>query len=88
MTTMTFHWPSFLIGYGAGVATSSVAKRLRPLAVELLATAYRLADGLAAKLVIQREAFEDLVAEARARARGVIARPEPAAPSVEPPVVH
>jgi hypothetical protein len=81
---MRFHWPSFLIGYGAGVATSALSRRLRPLVVELVTLAYRTADGLAARLVMKREDLDDLFAEARGRARGE-PRPEP---GPGPGVVH
>jgi hypothetical protein len=68
---MTFHWPSFVMGYGAGVASAAASKRLRPLAVELVTHLYRLADGVVARLVATREDLEDLFAEARARARNL-----------------
>ncbi len=74
---MKFHWPSFLLGYGAGAATAALSTRLRPLALELATTAYRIADLVAARLVMKREDLEDLLAEARARARGFLGREAP-----------
>jgi hypothetical protein len=72
---MRFHWPSFLLGYGAGLGSAAVSERLRPLALEIATTLYRAADGLAAQLVMKREDLQDLLAEARARARGVFGQP-------------
>ncbi len=67
---MRFHLPSFLLGYGAGAGSVLLAKRLRPLLVELAAAVYGLVDSLGARVAMQREDLEDLLAEARARARG------------------
>ncbi len=72
---MKFHFPSFLLGYGAGAATAFASKRVRPLLLEILAAGYRLADSVAARAVMKREDLEDLFAEARARARGLATRP-------------
>jgi len=72
---MRFHWPSFLLGYGAGVGSAALSTRLRPLALEIATTLYRAADGLAAQLVMKREDLQDLLAEARVRARGFVGRP-------------
>jgi hypothetical protein len=69
---MTFHWPSFVLGYGAGLATQAASKRLRPVLLAVATGFYRVADSLAARLVMQREAMEDFFAEARARARSVM----------------
>jgi hypothetical protein len=67
---MRFHWPSFLLGYAAGIGTAALAEQLRPLLVELATAAYRAVDAAAARLVMVREDVEDILAEARARARG------------------
>jgi hypothetical protein len=77
---MRFHFPSFLIGYGAGVATVVVGRQLRPVFVELASAAYWLADSVAARMAMVQEDFEDVRAEARARARGPSARRQRAAP--------
>jgi hypothetical protein len=74
---MLFHLPSFVIGYVAGFATAGAAPRLRPLAVELATAAYKLADALAARAARGREDVQDLLAEARARARGACATVRP-----------
>lgn len=74
---MRFHWPSFLLGYGAGVGSAAFSARLRPLALEIATAVYRAADGIAARLVMKREDLQDFFAEARARARAVVA-PSPA----------
>ena len=66
---MKFHLPSFFIGYAAGAASAAFWSRLRPLALELLTAAYRLGDIVAARMASRREDMEDLLAEAKARAR-------------------
>jgi len=66
---MRFHLPSFLVGYAAGVASAVLAPRLRPLALDVAAAAYRLFDSVAVRVARGREDIEDLLAEARARAR-------------------
>jgi enoyl-CoA hydratase/carnithine racemase len=66
---MKFHLPSFLIGWASGAGTALLAPRLRKLAMELATTGYRVADGVAVRLARKREDFEDLLAEAKARAR-------------------
>jgi hypothetical protein len=68
---MRFHWPSFVVGYAAGAGSAMASKRLRPLLVELAAAGYRAFDAAAARVVMLREDVEDLLAEARARVRGV-----------------
>lgn len=67
---MRFHWPSFVLGYAAGLGSAALSERLRPLLVELAAVAYRAVDGVAARVVMLREDLEDVLAEARARVRG------------------
>jgi hypothetical protein len=80
---MRFHWPSFLIGYGAGVGSAALSRRFRPLMLEVATTLYRTFDSLAAQLVMRREDLEDLLAEARARARAVVEpHPQPTTESV------
>ena len=73
---MRFHLPSFLLGCVAGAGAKTLAPRLRPLLMELATAGFRAMEGLRAHLVRKREDVEDLLAEARAHARG-----EPAAPS-------
>ena len=65
---MRFHTPSFLLGYGAGVASTLLAPRLKPVALALAAAAYRFVDAIAVAAARRREDLEDLMAEARARA--------------------
>lgn len=67
---MKFDLPSFLLGYGAGAGTVLASKHLRPLVVEVAATAYRFIDMVAARAAMKQEDLEDLLAEAKARARG------------------
>ena len=71
---MKFDLPSFLLGYGAGATTVLLGKRLRPLLLELATVVYRFSDSVMAKAAVKQEDLEDLMAEARARARR---RPEP-----------
>lgn len=73
---MKFHLPSFLLGYVAGGASVLVARQLRPLIVEVATAAYRLVDAVAARVATRREDLQDLLAEARARARGEIPTPQ------------
>lgn len=72
---MKFHWPSFLLGYGAGATSMLFAKQLRPVVLELATAAYELTDTIAARAAMWWEDLEDVVAEAKARAR-----PRPAKP--------
>lgn len=82
---MKFHLPSFLLGYAAGGVSVAIWRQIRPLAVEVATACYRLADAVAARAVMKREDFEDVLAEARARARGSANASGPAArPTVEP----
>ena len=73
---MKLHLPSFVLGFGAGAASAVLYKRARPLLLELATAGYRLADAVTAKLAMRREDLEDLLAEARARARRVVGRDE------------
>jgi len=66
---MRFHFPSFLIGYGAGVTTVLAGQYLRPLVVEMASAAFSLADAVAARIAVFREDVDDVLAEAKARAR-------------------
>ena len=66
---MKFDLPSFLLGYGAGAGTVLMSKRLRPLLLELATILYRFTDSVMAKAAMKQEDLEDLLAEARARAR-------------------
>ncbi len=66
---MKFHLPSFLLGWVSGAGTAILAPKLRKVAVEAATAAYRVADGMAVRLARKREDVEDLLAEARARAR-------------------
>jgi hypothetical protein len=66
---MKFHWPSFLLGVAAGAAGAAMWERLRPVAVELAAGGYGLTHALWARVATWQEDAEDLLAEARARAR-------------------
>ncbi len=71
---MKFHWPSFLIGYGAGVATGLLGTRLRPMLVEVATAAYELGDAVMARFAVAREDVDDVLAEARMKARAKTAR--------------
>jgi hypothetical protein len=66
---MRFHFPSFVLGFGAGAASATLGRRLRPLALELATAVYQVFDGVAARTAMFREDVDDLVAEARAQAR-------------------
>lgn len=66
---MKFHWPSFLLGYGAGASTVLMGKHMRPVLVEMAAAVYKFVDVVAARTAMRQEDLEDLLAEAKARAR-------------------
>src|SRR5262249_50927754 len=67
---MKIHLASFLLAVVVGAPGATVAKKLRPVGLELLTLGYRLADAAQTRVAMGREALEDLVAEAKARARG------------------
>ncbi len=67
---MRFHFPSFVLGMGAGAAAVVVGRHLRPVLVEVASAAYQVADALAARVYVVQEDVEDILAEARARSRG------------------
>ncbi len=73
---MRFHFTSFAIGVAVGAAGVVVGRQLRPFAVEVAAAAYQMLDGVAARVAVVQEDWEDVLAEARARARGEAAEPE------------
>jgi mRNA-degrading endonuclease toxin of MazEF toxin-antitoxin module len=66
---MKFHVSSFIIGMAAGAAYVGMGKRAHPIVMELAAAGYRLADGLAAQAAVRMEDWQDMLAEAKARAR-------------------
>jgi hypothetical protein len=76
---MRFHFGSFLLGFGAGAATVLVGRHLRPVLVEVASAGYQFADALAARVAMVQEDFEDVLAEAKARARGEDVEPADAA---------
>lgn len=67
---MRFHIPSFFIGFVAGATAKAMAPRLRPVALEIATVAFKIARSVTTHATRRREDLEDLVAEARARARG------------------
>ena len=66
---MRFHFTSFAIGVGVGVAAVVLGRHLRPAFVEMASAAYGLADAAAARVAVVQEDLEDALAEAKARAR-------------------
>jgi hypothetical protein len=66
---MRFHLPSFALGVVVGAGSVVVAPHLRPIAVELAATGYRMVDAAMLRVARGRENLQDLLAEARALAR-------------------
>ncbi len=80
---MRFHLPSFMLGYGAGAVSVLAGKRLRPFVMEVATTVYGIVDAVAARVATKREDWEDLLAEARERARARAAgTPPPTRPTV------
>jgi hypothetical protein len=67
---MRFHFTSFMIGVGVGASAVVVGRHMRPVAVELARAAYQVTDALGARMAMMQEDFDDMMAEARARARG------------------
>ena len=67
---MRFHLPSFLLGVATGASGAALAPRLRPLVLEIATDCYRVIDAAMLRLARGREDIADLLAEARARARG------------------
>lgn len=76
---MRFHFTSFAIGVAVGAAGALLGQQLRPVFVELATATYQLLDRAAARVAVVQEDFEDILAEARARARGESAQSEQAA---------
>ena len=76
---MKLHLSSFMIGFGVGASTAVIAPRLRPVALEIATTCYRLADALMVRVARGREDVSDLLAEAKARARDRLRRSQPMA---------
>ena len=74
---MKFHVPSFLIGCAVGAAAVVALPRLKPVLVEIGASACKLYDVAMARLAMAREDVEDLLAEAKARARPPKAATQP-----------
>ncbi len=69
---MKLHAPSFLIGVTIGAGSTVIAPRLRSLALEIATTFYKLGDAVVVRLARSREDLADLLAEAKARARGQV----------------
>ena len=65
---MRFHLPSFALGFGAGAASATVVRGVRPLVAAVGTAIVRGIDSLAAHMVTLQEDVDDLVAESRARA--------------------
>ncbi len=83
---MRFHLPSFMLGYGAGAVTVLAGKRLRPFVLEVATAVYGLVGAVRARIAVEREDLEDVLAEARERARARVRR-EPRAAATPPGVV-
>jgi hypothetical protein len=71
---MRFHLPSYLLGVATGASGAALAPRLRPIVLEIATGCYRVADAVMVRVARGRENISDLLAEARARARGTIRR--------------
>ena len=65
---MRFHLPSFALGFGAGAASVTFARGVRPLVVVLGTAIVRGIDSLAAHMATLQEDADELVAASRARA--------------------
>jgi len=69
---MRLHLPSFMIGLAVGAGGAALAPRFKPLFVELATGCYRVLDAALLRVARGRENVSDLLAEARARARGAL----------------
>ena len=69
---MRLHLPSLMIGVAIGAGTAALAPRFKPLFVELATAGYRVLDAALVRVARGRENVSDLLAEARARARGAL----------------
>ena len=66
---MKFHWPSFLLGCAAGATGVLLARQLRPVLLEIATAAYQFSDTVWARVTMLQEDVEDVLAEAKTRAR-------------------
>ena len=66
---MKFHFPSFLLGFGAGAASVTAARGMRPLLGGLATVMTRAIDEVGARMAILQQEVDALVAETRTRAR-------------------
>lgn len=67
---MKLHVSSFLLGTMVGAMGLVLEKRGRPVLTELATAGFRIGDSLVTSAAITYENIEDVLAEARARARG------------------
>jgi hypothetical protein len=70
---MRVHLSSFMLGVGVGGTAVLLSKRLRPVALELATAFYRIVDAVGGRAAMTREDLQDLIADAKARARGLSA---------------
>jgi hypothetical protein len=77
---MKVHTPSFLFGLAIGAGGATIAPRMRAVALEIATTFFKLGDAIAVQVARRREDVSDLLAEAKARARGQIAQVRRSAP--------
>jgi hypothetical protein len=73
-------FPSFALGCAVGAGAALLSPRFKPLLLELATAGYRSVDALASRVGVAREDIEDILAEARVRARN--AHPAPSQPPV------
>ncbi len=66
---MRFHLTSFALGFAAGAATVVIGRQFRPVLLEVATAAYQVADAVAARVAMFQEDVDDVLAEAKARAR-------------------
>ncbi len=59
---------SFLLGYGVGVCTVLLGRRLSHLLLDVATVVYRLTDTVVVKTTMMQEELANLLAEARVRA--------------------
>ncbi|HEX5748131.1 MAG TPA: hypothetical protein VFZ09_17965 [Archangium sp.] len=64
---MKLDFSSFLLGCGVGAGSMLLARRLRPLVLEVATLLFRLQERVLAATPMGQEALAELLAEARAR---------------------
>ncbi len=71
---MRFSLTSFALGFAAGAATVVIGRQIRPVLLEVATAAFQVGDAVTARVAMLQEDLDDVIAEARARARNARSR--------------